>query len=329
VVIGEPAMALAGKVKTALDETRTLILGAQILLGFQFQGAFQDRFDLLPNASRNMSVLALLLLLLTVGLLIAPSAFHRLAEQGQATGRIHVLAGYFAATALLPFAGALGLDLTITLRRAWGEVPTGTIAGIAFAALAAAGWYGWGLVMRGKVGITERNKARSDRSRREPAKLHARIDQMLTEARVVLPGAQALLGFQLVIVLNSTFEKLPETSRLIHGVALLAVALAVILLITPAALHRIVWAGEENEALLTTGGSLTILALLPLSIGMAGDAYVVLERITGMTGGSAIAAAIVLLVLLAFWFAWPLLARTSGSFASTKSSRDLQEANQR
>jgi hypothetical protein len=328
-MVGEAAMALAGKVKTALDETRTLILGAQILLGFQFQSAFQDRFDLLPTLSRNMSALALLLLLLTVGLLIAPSAFHRLAEQGQATGRIHALAGYFAAAALLPFAGALGLDLTITLQRAWGDVPMGTIAGIAFAALAAAGWYGWGLLMRGKVGITERKKARSDRSRREPAKLHERIDQMLTEARVVLPGAQALLGFQLVIVLNSTFEKLPETSRLIHGVALIAVALAVILLITPAALHRIVWAGEENEALLTTGGSLTILALLPLSIGMAGDAYVVLERITGMTGGSAIAAAIVLLVLLAFWFAWPLLARTSRSFAITKSSEDLQEANQR
>ena len=27
--------------------------------------------------------------------------------------------------------------------------------------------------------------------------LHAKIEQMLTEARVILPGAQALFGFQL------------------------------------------------------------------------------------------------------------------------------------
>jgi hypothetical protein len=33
-------MALSDKVKTALDEMRTLILGAQILLGFQYQSAF-------------------------------------------------------------------------------------------------------------------------------------------------------------------------------------------------------------------------------------------------------------------------------------------------
>ena len=75
-------MALAGKVKTALDETRTLILGAQILLGFQYQGAFQEKFDSLPSISRQMSALALLLMLLTVGLLIAPSAFHRIARAG-------------------------------------------------------------------------------------------------------------------------------------------------------------------------------------------------------------------------------------------------------
>ena len=55
-------------------------------------------------------------------------------------------------------------------------------------------------------------------------------------------------------------------------------ALAVMLLMTPAALHRIVWAGEDSENLLTTGGALTILALLPLALGMAGDAYVVLAR---------------------------------------------------
>jgi hypothetical protein len=33
---------IAQKVKIALDETRMLVLGAQILIGFQFRGVFQD-----------------------------------------------------------------------------------------------------------------------------------------------------------------------------------------------------------------------------------------------------------------------------------------------
>ena len=109
---------------------------------------------------------------------------------------------------------------------------------------------------------------------------------MLTEARVILPGAQALLGFQLAIVLTDTFEKLPSLPRLLHAAALLSVALSVALLITPAALHRIVWAGEDTEAVLRIGGQITILALLPLAMGMAGDSYVVLVAHVGLSGSS-------------------------------------------
>ena len=115
--------------KTALDETRTLILGTQILLGFQYQGVFQERFEALPPHARAMDGWALGLMLLTMGLLIAPSAFHRVAEGGESTGRIHVLTGRFAAAALLPFAAALGLDLAIALERVLGGPPLGRCGG--------------------------------------------------------------------------------------------------------------------------------------------------------------------------------------------------------
>jgi Family of unknown function (DUF6328) len=113
-------MALHERVKTALDETRTLIPGAQILLGFQYQGVFQERFETLPPHARAMDGGALGLMLLAMGLLIAPSAFHRLAEGGESSGRTHALTGRCAAAALLPFAAALGLDLAIALERVLG-----------------------------------------------------------------------------------------------------------------------------------------------------------------------------------------------------------------
>jgi hypothetical protein len=44
------------KIKTAMDETRLLLLGAQILLGFQINGIFQERsrpFPLLRDGWRH------------------------------------------------------------------------------------------------------------------------------------------------------------------------------------------------------------------------------------------------------------------------------------
>jgi hypothetical protein len=48
-----------------------LILGAQILLGFQFRGPFSDGFDQLPTGARYLAGLALGLMVCVVGLLIA------------------------------------------------------------------------------------------------------------------------------------------------------------------------------------------------------------------------------------------------------------------
>ena len=45
-------MKLTEKVKTALDEIRILIMGAQILLGFQLCGVFADAFEELPSLDR-------------------------------------------------------------------------------------------------------------------------------------------------------------------------------------------------------------------------------------------------------------------------------------
>jgi hypothetical protein len=54
IAIGETQM--DEKLKTALDESRLLILGAQVLFGFLFQAVFQDLFKEVPPVSRLCSV---------------------------------------------------------------------------------------------------------------------------------------------------------------------------------------------------------------------------------------------------------------------------------
>jgi len=45
-------VSLERKLKIALDESRLLILGAQVLFGFQFNGIFQELFEELPRPSQ-------------------------------------------------------------------------------------------------------------------------------------------------------------------------------------------------------------------------------------------------------------------------------------
>src|SRR5258707_6197428 len=87
---------LGGKVKTALDETRTLILGSQILIGFQFQAVFQNDFEQLPAHARWIDGMALILMVSAAALLIAPGVYHRIVENGQDSVHIHHLISIMA-----------------------------------------------------------------------------------------------------------------------------------------------------------------------------------------------------------------------------------------
>ena len=84
-------MEIAQKIKLALDETRMLILGAQILLGFQLRGVFSEGFDRLPTHTRYLDGLALGLMVCVVGLLIAPGPYHRVVMKGEDDMHFHRL----------------------------------------------------------------------------------------------------------------------------------------------------------------------------------------------------------------------------------------------
>jgi hypothetical protein len=316
---------LSRKVKTALDETRLLMLGAQVLFGFQLNSVFQEVFPELSATTRLIDCAGQALMAISIGLLIAPSMQHRIVEQGEDTVRIHRTTGIFAGAALLPFGISLGLDIYIVFEHLYG-VTAGVIAGVAFCTVAAVCWY----VLEGVLKFLQEDGAMQS-TKEKPTPLPAKIEQMLTEARVIIPGAQALLGFQLVVTLHRSFEQLPASSRVIHIVSLCAVALAVILLMTPAALHRITFAGEDTALFFRIGSAFVIAAPLPLALGIASNLYVASAKAAesaalGATFG--IGAAIILLIL---WYALPLVLRGHiiAHQADNRSSPELKLAARR
>jgi hypothetical protein len=124
-----------------------------------------------------------------------------------------------------------------------------------------------------------------------------------------LPGVQAILGFQLVSVLTQAFEKLPTGSKLLHGASLACITVSVVLLMAPAAYHRIVFAGQDTEEVHRVGGRFIALATIPLALGLAGDIYVVLAEITASVMIAALTASAVLVLLVSLWRVVPAIAR--------------------
>lgn len=290
------------RVKTALDETRLLILGAQILFGFHLNGAFQSGFSNLAPHSRVLHALSFLMMTMAVALLIAPSLQHRIVDQGRATARIVTASGYFAAAALFPFALSLGADLYIVIGHRFGA-SVGAVIGIVFALTAMAGWYGAEWLFR-------RPNPREAPVRDEPdTPIDVRVEHMLTEARVLLPGAQALLGFQLAVMLTESFGALPDTSKVIHVAALCCVSLAVILLMAPASFHRITFNGQNTESFHQLGSALVLAAAVPLAGGIVGDLYVAVTKALEQPAIGAAVAAATFAVLAVLWFIHPLLLR--------------------
>ncbi|MGD9923515.1 MAG: DUF6328 family protein [Pseudorhodoplanes sp.] len=296
------------KLKTAMDETRLLILGAQILMGFQLNGMFQDGFDTLPRVSRNLDVAAFGLITLAVALLITPSLHHRIVERGEVAPEIHRVASACAGLALLPLAATLGLDILIVLDRHYG-LAAAAIVGLSFFSGAMLLWFVFPVIRR-RPDVKE-----TPMQKQNETPLHAKVEQMLTEARVMIPGAQALLGFQMAVMLTSGFDKLPSSSKLLHTAALCCMGLAIILLIAPAAIHRLSFLGEDSEEFHDLGSRLIVLAAAPLAGGIALDLYVAATKATESSSIGTTIAVLAAVVMIGLWLAYPTARRMNSEAA--------------
>jgi hypothetical protein len=100
------------KLKTALDESRLFILGAQVLFGFLFQGVFQEAFEKLPFGVKLVQCFGLLSIS-AVSLLMAPSLHHQVAFKAESVPGAITNASRFADFSLLPLTVGIGLAAAV------------------------------------------------------------------------------------------------------------------------------------------------------------------------------------------------------------------------
>jgi hypothetical protein len=142
-------------------------------------------------------------------------------------------------------------------------------------------------------------------STERPASLEEETRTTIEEARMVLPGIQALFGFQLIAVFNTRFHDFSNLEQFLHLVALLLVALAIALIMTPAAYHRIAERGIVSRRFVDLASRFLESALMPLILGISLDLFLLGRLILNNVALSATIACMMFLVFFGLWYLFP------------------------
>ena len=147
-------------------------------------------------------------------------------------------------------------------------------------------------------------------SEREELSLNDAATHVLEECRTVVPGIQALFGFQLIAVFSAAFtEQLSSIERELHFAAILLVTVAMALVIAPAALHRQLEPMAVSRKFIAISSRLLMASMAPLAAAICLDVYIVGRVTLGSSVSAAMIAVVMLGVFTLFWLVVPRVAR--------------------
>ena len=147
---------------------------------------------------------------------------------------------------------------------------------------------------RGSEGSRETRKERVDRE----------LIELLNELRVALPGVQFLFAFLLIVPFQQTRDQLTDFQKDVYFVALLAAAVATVLLIAPAAQHRVLFRQKDKEQLLKRSNIYAFAGLVVLGLAICTAILLVVDVLFTNTAAW-IAATVVAVLLAVIWIAVP------------------------
>jgi hypothetical protein len=128
-------------------------------------------------------------------------------------------------------------------------------------------------------------------------------NELLQELRSLIPGAQVLFGFLLVVQFSDQFERLENSQRYVYYATLVCTAIALVLFLAPAAHHRLRFREGDKDYMLRKGNREAIVGTLAMALAFTGVVYLVTDLSFGTA--EAIVAASALFVFTA-WRGWAL-----------------------
>ncbi len=135
--------------------------------------------------------------------------------------------------------------------------------------------------------------------------LDRELIELLNELRVTLPGVQVLFAFLLIVPFSQRFEMINDLQKYAYIVALTFTALGSALLIAPTPYHRIRWRDQDKDAMLRLANRLALAGTVCVAIAMPCALFFVTDFLF-KSPVPALLAALVIGVIVTFWYALPL-----------------------
>jgi predicted membrane channel-forming protein YqfA (hemolysin III family) len=137
------------------------------------------------------------------------------------------------------------------------------------------------------------------------------MQSVVEEARMVLPGVQALFGFQTMAVFNARFDTVPPAAKVAYLIALAFLVIAMGLLMSPAAYHRLAERGRVSRQLIDLSSRFITSSMLPLALALAIDVYVVTSTVLNNNVLGLAGAMLTCVFLAGFWYVFPLMRKAT------------------
>ncbi|MFW0785460.1 DUF6328 family protein [Gordonia sp. CPCC 206044] len=162
--------------------------------------------------------------------------------------------------------------------------------------------------MEGHPGSAGPNGGGPGRNETPDEQLDRNWASLLQELRVVQTGGQILTGLMLTVPFQEGFQELEARQQHIFVVSLVFAVLSTVTLISPVALHRLLFRRHAIDRLVDRAHLLTMVGIGLLGVALIGVLTVIFDIALG--GWAAIAAGCVaLVVFLVMWVGLPLRER--------------------
>jgi hypothetical protein len=131
------------------------------------------------------------------------------------------------------------------------------------------------------------------------------FSDMLSEMRILLPGAQMLSAFLVILPFNEGFGKIVHAEKLLFLATFFFALTALVLLSAPAVQHRVMRPLKDRARFKRVATRQIVAGAFSLAIALVLGTDLVISEVFGATVGM-VMAVIMALLILCFWWLMPV-----------------------
>ena len=160
--------------------------------------------------------------------------------------------------------------------------------------------------------LFEEDKVKGKQLRDEEEDDDGDFSDMLSEMRILLPGAQMLSAFLIILPFNTGFAHIDHTEKLLFLATFFLALTSLVLLSAPAVQHRLMRPLKDRARFKRVATKQIVAGSFALAIALVLGTDLVISEVFGATVGMVMAGIMAGLIAVAWWLMPMYLKRHSG-----------------